>query len=120
MTDNTNTDDTDCTDTQALDTTIAPTKTKADRQDIVYYLERLFVGAYQPGTTLQYHDYELTHTTEGVWTVHHCDGANPIDVLNVTAFHSATELQAYLDALADYAPEDRDDWQTHRAGGDGQ
>ncbi|MFC7079279.1 hypothetical protein [Halorussus caseinilyticus] len=113
-------DTTDSTANKALDATIAPAATKADKQDIVYYLERLFVGAYPPGTTLQYYDYELTHTTEGVWSVQHRDDANPIDVLNPDAFRSATELQAYLDALADYAPDDRDDWYAHRAGGDGQ
>ena len=115
-----NIEDTDCIDTQALDATIAPAATKADRQDLVYYLERLFVGAYQPGTTLRYHDYELTHTTEGVWSVQHRDDANPIDVLNPDAFRSATELHAYLDDLAEFAPDSREEWCAHRAGGDGQ
>ncbi|MFC7079206.1 hypothetical protein [Halorussus caseinilyticus] len=119
MTKNTN-DTTDSTANEALDTTIAPAKTKADKQDIVYYLERLFVGAYPPGTTLRYYDYELIHTSEGVWSVRHIKDANPIDVLNPDAFRSATELQAYLEDLAEFAPDSREDWYAHRAGGDGQ
>ncbi|MFC7079165.1 hypothetical protein [Halorussus caseinilyticus] len=115
MTDNTNA--TESTASKSLDTTIAPATTKADKQDTIYYLERLFVGAYPPGTTLQYHDYELTHTSEGVWSVHHRDDANPIDVLNVAAFRSATELQAYLDDLANHAPDSREEWRTHRTRG---
>lgn len=113
-----NTDATDARiDIEVPDKTIKLTTDDHDEQSAVYYFEHLFAGAYPVGTVLEYHEFELRHTINNVWTVRHEDDPTPIDILNLAGFQSATELHAYLDDLAALNPDTRNEWRAHRTGG---
>jgi hypothetical protein len=77
-------------------------------------------GAYDHGTVLRYHGYDLCHLgeSENVWRVEHAarnargtDSDDPmIDVVNLGSVRSLGVLEAYLSALAEHTPRTRAEW----------
>lgn len=84
-------------------------------ESILDYLEPMFANAYSSGTTLQYQEFELTHTTNGVWIVQHVEETTPLDIVNIHGFQTASQLHGYLKDLSAFNPRSREEWQTHRA-----
>jgi hypothetical protein len=85
-----------------------------------HFLEEMLRGAYDHGTVLRYHEYDLCHLgeNENVWRVEHVGSASPsddtddtmIDVVNLGSVQSLFVLESYLSALAEHTPETRAEW----------
>lgn len=86
----------------------------------IHFLEEMLRGAYDHGTVLRYHDYDLCHLgeTENVGRVERVGSASPsgdtdgpvIDVVNLGSVQSLGALEAYLSALAEHTPKTRAEW----------
>lgn len=99
-----------------------PTDVIAPREDVPYetheFLSRMMEGAYPYGVVLEYHGLKLYSNVgddqiRNVWHVYAEDGAF-IEVLNLDAFQTITELEQTLDEIVAYDPTDRDEWVSSR------
>jgi hypothetical protein len=68
------------------------------------------------GESLDYRDLTLEkvewiHPEHTEYRVFNEEGSK-VESLTISAYDSADDLQAYLDDIADYSPEDLDDWLT--------
>jgi hypothetical protein len=120
------------TDTRqfTFDNRIAPRDTTPTTS---HFLEEMLRGAYDHGTVLRYHDYDLSlvGSDQNVWRVDpapHTDrdattaaptdsetttrDDTPIEVLNLADFRSITTLGRWLRRLADRRPTTRAEWPT--------
>lgn len=94
-----------------------PTEVIAPREglphDRIDFLREMLQGSYAAGATLEYHGFELhCHHEEGgarVWSIYNPDGVF-IETVNLEAFRTVTELEAFLDKLVAYEPADRMGW----------
>lgn len=65
-----------------------------------HFLEEILRDAYDPGTVLRYHDYDLSHLGAGVslWRVSHVDG-DRVTAFVPGAFRDTRALRAYLEEV---------------------
>lgn len=84
----------------------------------VDFLQEMFTGAYGYLAIVQYYGFKLEchHYEEGprVWNVYTADEEQYIETLNLEAFRTVTDLEAFLDELVDVDPDDREEWVSQR------
>jgi hypothetical protein len=70
------------------------------------------------GESLEYRDFTLekvdwTHPEHTEYAVLNEDG-DKVESLTISAYDSVDDLQDYLDEIADYGPEDLEDWASRK------
>ena len=99
-----------------------PTDVIAPREEVPYetheFLSQMMEGAYPYGVVLEYHGLKLYSRVDddqvrNVWDVHAEEGGL-IEVLNLDAFQTITDLEQALDEIVAYDPADRDEWVSSR------
>lgn len=89
------------------DETLAPTP---PGESIATMLGAMFAGEFDTGYVLAYHDLHLRHATlpgpgrGNVWEVYVLSNREPVEVLNLAGFRSASDLHAELQEIQADAP----------------
>lgn len=94
----------------------------APRKELPYetydFLSQMLEGTYPYGVVLEYHGLKLYSRVDDahrrqVWEVY-SPNEKLIEVLNLDAFRTITELKELLDAIVAYDPSDRQTWVSAR------